>query len=283
MFTESIEIASTAISSIELWDRLAPTFAKFFRLIKGGKLRIVVFGAGGTGKSTLGKLLSGDSDPLSLLSTYQESIGVEALPLSANRFGQVIIAPGQERRQDNAWPDLLREVSTGTCQMIIHVVAYGYHSFEEFKYSEHRLFREGMTSDEFIAGYAHVQRERELSVLKELVPHLSIRNSQNTIFITLVTKQDLWWNSRLSVKNFYTTGSYEDQIQILRNRIGAANLRHECLSVSLVMENFLSGSGELLAPVAQGYDERLKLVNLRYFLSTIEALLKVSLDANEGQ
>jgi hypothetical protein len=49
------------------------------------------------------------------------------------------------------------------------------------------------------------------------------------------------------------------------------------------MENFLSGSGELLAPVTQGYDERLKLANLRYFLSTIEALLNVSLDANDGQ
>jgi hypothetical protein len=283
MFIESIEIASTAVGSIELWDRLAPTFAKFFRLIRAGKLRIVVFGAGGTGKSTLGKLLSGDSDPLSLLSTYQESIGVEALPLSANRFGHVIIAPGQERRQENTWPDLLREVSTGTCQMIIHVVAYGYHSFEEFKYSEHRLFREGMTSDDFIAEYARIQRDRELNVLKELIPHLSIRNSNNTIFITLVTKQDLWWNSRLSVKNFYTTGSYEEQIQLLRNRIGAANLRHECLSVSLVMENFLSGSGEFLAPVTQGYDERLKLANLRYFLSTIETLLGVSLDANDGQ
>jgi hypothetical protein len=283
MFIESIEIASTAVGSIELWDRLAPTFAKFFRLIRAGKLRIVIFGAGGTGKSTLGKLLSGDSDPLSLLSSYQESIGVEALPLSANRFGQVIIAPGQERRQENTWPDLLREVSTGTCQMIIHVVAYGYHSFEEFKYSEHRLFREGMTSDDFIAGYVHVQRERELNVLKELVPHLSIRSSRNTILITLITKQDLWWNSRQSVKSFYTTGSYEDQIQMLRNRVGAANLRHECLSVSLVMENFLSGSGELLAPVTQGYDERLKLANLRYFLSTIEVLLSVSLDANDGQ
>jgi hypothetical protein len=227
-------------------------------------------------------LLSGDSDPLSLLSTYQESIGVEALPLSANRFGKVIIAPGQERRQENTWPGLLREVSTGTCQMIIHVVAYGYHSFEEFKYSDHRLFRDGMTSDDFIARYTHEQRERELNVLKELVPHLSVSSSRNTTLITLVTKQDLWWNSRLSVKNFYTAGGYHDQIQMLRNRIGATNLCHECLSVSLVMENFLSGSGELLAPVTQGYDERLKLANLRYFLSTIEGLLNVSLDTNDG-
>lgn len=283
MFIETVELANAAIGSIELWDRLTPSFAKIIKLLRSGRLKIIIFGAGGTGKSTLGKLLSGDSDPISLLSSYQESIRVESLPLAANSFGSVIVAPGQERRQENTWPDLLKEVSSGNVQMIIHVVAWGYHSFEEFRYADHRLFQEGMTASDFVTTYASEQRQRELSVLSELIPHLSVRNHRNTILVTLVTKQDLWWENRASVKNFYTSGSYHAQIQTLGSRIGSANLRHECLSGSLVMENFLSGSGELLVPVTQGYDERLKLANLRCFLSTVESLLNISLDVSNGQ
>lgn len=162
--------------------------------------------------------------------------------------------------------------------MIIHVVAWGYHSFEEFRFADHRLFNEGMTASEFMSSYAAEQRQRELSVLSNLIPHLSVRNNRKTILITLVTKQDLWWQERLSVKSFYESGDYNNHIQALAGRIGTANLRHECLSVSLVMENFLSGNGELLVPVTEGYNERLKLANLRHFLSYIESLLNIDLD-----
>lgn len=278
MFIETIETANTAIASIELWNRLTPTFSKLFRLLRSGKLKIHIFGSGGTGKSTLRKLLSGNTDPLSLLAPYKESIQIESSPLAANVYGEVIVAPGQERRQENTWPELLRELSSGKTQMIVHVVAWGYHSFEEFRFADHRLFNEGMTASEFMSSYAEEQRQRELSVLSSLIPHLSVRNDRKTILITLVTKQDLWWQERLSVKKFYECGDYNQHIQALAGKIGTANLQHECLSVSLVMENFLSGNGELLVPVTEGYDERLKLANLRHFLSSIESLLNIDLD-----
>jgi hypothetical protein len=60
-----------------------------------------------------------------------------------------------------------------------------------------------MTLEEFLREYAAVCRNRELDVLRRIEPHLSIADQRKTIVITLVTKQDLWWNNRLEVNKHY--------------------------------------------------------------------------------
>jgi hypothetical protein len=244
--------------------------------LKNGELKIAIFGAGGTGKSTLGKLLSGEFELSGLLQTYQESISIEQYKLESNNIGSVIVAPGQKRREDT-WDDLLRTLVGGKIKLIIHVVSWGYHSFGEFSYTQHRLYQSGMTLEEFLREYAAVCRNRELDVLRRIEPHLSIADQRKTIVITLVTKQDLWWNNRLEVNKHYVEGTYEQLIRNIRNKRGANNFIHEYRSTSLVMENFLSGDNELLIPTTQGYDQRLKVANFRYFLNAIESLFQISL------
>lgn len=276
MFVETIEAIGTGVGVIEISEKLFPTFKRIFNLLKNGELKIAIFGAGGTGKSTLGKLLSGEFELSGLLQTYQESISIEQYKLESNKIGSVIVAPGQKRREDT-WDDLLRTLVGGKIKLIIHVVSWGYHSFGEFSYTQHRLYQSGMTLEEFLREYAAVCRNRELDVLRRIEPHLSIADQRKTIVITLVTKQDLWWNNRLEVNKHYVEGAYEQLIQNIRNQRGANNFIHEYRSTSLVMENFLSGDNELLIPTTQGYDQRLKVANFRYFLNAIKSLFQISL------
>jgi hypothetical protein len=276
MFVETIEAIGTGVGVIEISEKLFPTFKRIFNLLKNGELKIAIFGAGGTGKSTLGKLLSGEFELSGLLQTYQESISIEQYKLESNKIGSVIVAPGQKRREDT-WDDLLRTLVGGKIKLIIHVVSWGYQSFGEFSYTQHRLYQSGMTLEEFLREYAAVCRNRELDVLRRIEPHLSIADQRKTIVITLVTKQDLWWNNRLEVNKHYVEGTYEQLIQNIRNKRGANNFIHEYRSTSLVMENFLSGDNELLIPTTQGYDQRLKVANFRYFLNAIESLFQISL------
>lgn len=276
MFVETIEAIGTGVGVIEISEKLFPTFKRIFNLLKNGELKIAIFGAGGTGKSTLGKLLSGEFELSGLLQTYQESISIEQYKLESNKIGSVIVAPGQKRREDT-WDDLLRTLVGGKIKLIIHVVSWGYHSFGEFSYTQHRLYQSGMTLEEFLREYAAVCRNRELDVLRRIEPHLSIADQRKTVVITLVTKQDLWWNNRLEVNKHYVEGAYEQLIQNIRNKRGANNFIHEYRSTSLVMENFLSGDNELLIPTTQGYDQRLKVANFRYFLNAIESLFQISL------
>ena len=281
MFIDTIDALSTGLGVIEISERIFPTFSRIFNLLKNGELKIAIFGAGGTGKTTLGKLLSGEFELSDLLQPYHESISTEYYKLDSNAVGSVIVAPGQERREDT-WDDLLRSLAGGKIKLIIHVVSWGYHSFGEFSYTQHKLYQSGMTPEQFVEEYAKDCRSRELDVLRKIEPHLSIADQRKTIIITLVTKQDLWWSNRLSVKQHYTNGDYNRLIEHIQNKRGSANFVHEYHSASLVMENLLSGTNELLVPTTQGYDQRLQLANLRIFLNTIESLFRISLNIQEG-
>ena len=284
MFIETLEAISTAVSVAELSDKTFPTFKRLFKRIKDGELAIAIFGAGGTGKSTLGKYLSGTLENNQLSSGYQESISIEKYNLESNVIGSVIVVPGQERRQDS-WDDLLRTISQGKISLIINVVSWGYHSFGELSYQQSSLYKSGITNQEFLEVYTEEHRQEELQALTKITPHLSIADSKKRkiLFITLVTKQDLWWNERSKIQDYYQKGEYENKIQTIRNKLGSSNFIHEYCSASLVLENFISGENELLVPTTQGYDERLKFANLRNFLNVIESLCEISLKKKENK
>jgi hypothetical protein len=149
MFVDTIGAVSTGVSAFELSQKMVPGFKKIFKLLKDGELKIAIFGAGGTGKTTLGKVLSGEFELSSLFQPYQESISIEQYKLDSNVVGSVIVAPGQIRREDT-WDDLFRTMAGGKFKLIIHTVSWGYHSFGEVGYTQHRLYQNGMTATEFI-------------------------------------------------------------------------------------------------------------------------------------
>ena len=87
MFVETLEAIGTAVTVAELSDKYLPTFTRLVKRIKDEELAIAIFGAGGTGKSTLGKYLSGKLENNQLSSGYQESISIEKYTLDSNVIG----------------------------------------------------------------------------------------------------------------------------------------------------------------------------------------------------
>jgi hypothetical protein len=279
MFVEAVGALSTGVSTIELSKKLFPTFDRVFKRLKNGDLKIAIFGAGGTGKTTLGRILAGEYE-LSEFPSYRESIRMENYKLDSSVGGSIVVAPGQERREDT-WDDLLRSLMAGKVKLIIHVVSWGHHSFGSLSYTQHRLYQPGMSIADFVDVYTTERRKRELDVLRKLEPHLALANQKKVVVITLVSKQDLWWNDRNRVRDHYMNGEYEQIIQGIRNKVGTSNFVHEYCSSSLIMDNFLSGTQELLVPTTSGYDQRIKSTNFKSFLSTIENLCNISLNSQE--
>ncbi|MGK7932538.1 MAG: hypothetical protein AB4041_14045 [Microcystaceae cyanobacterium] len=272
MFVETIETLSTGVGVVDISKSAFPTFKKLFKRIKEGKINIVIFGAGGCGKSTLGRLLSGQQDQMSLLSTYQESITTETYELETNTMGAIIVAAGQERRQDN-WGELLQAVSDGKFKLIVHVVAAGLHSFGGgIPYQRHKLYQADMTIPEFIEVYRRNRLQREIEVLETLRPHLSVSKSNKIAMVTLVTKQDLWWTQREAMKTHYEQSNYDKLIQEITQQKGSQNFIHEYVSASLVLENLVSGAKEVLVPTTAGYDQPLKNANFKRMITILEQL-----------
>jgi len=92
----------------------------------------------------------------------------------------------------------------------------------------------------------------------------------NIWMITLVTKQDLWWNQRTSVKDHYMKGEYNQFIEQIIHQRGRQNFVHEYLSTSLVISNFVTAQNELLKPTVAGYDQNIQFANLQQLNETID-------------
>jgi hypothetical protein len=279
MFVDPINTASTIVSSYELSKKAIPLFGSIVRRIRNGKLNIAIFGAGGTGKSTLGKVLAGEFGLDNVLQSYQLSVRAEELTLDANISGSILVAPGQPGFL-NEWDELLRRIANSQIDLIINVVAYGYHSFAgvgQLNYQAHPDYQQGMTVKEFVAVYTEKNRARELGLLNKVAPPLSLVHKKRTVMITLITKQDLWWLNRQGVSDHYQSGDYDRVIQSIESKLGRNNFIHQYISLSLLTENFRAGNGEMLIPVAEGYEQKIQILNLYQLLNFIENIFDIEI------
>lgn len=240
-------------------------------LLTRGTLKIAVFGPGGVGKSTLGHFVSRGGEAIRP-HDYKESPVIEKYTISDEVVGKLLVPPGQERRIEDYWPELYRQLVQGKSRGIINVVSWGYHSFE-LAMKDTRYFMPGMSKDEFLAAYLKAKRHRELEIIHELAPR--IKDARHKLWmITLVTKQDLWWEQRADVQKHYTEGEYDACIREVFQKRGERGFSHDYMSASLVISNFASGAGELLAPTAQGYDQKIQWAYQSKFIETVKAFAR---------
>jgi hypothetical protein len=260
MFVEAINTIGTLTNAYEIGKKSQPLLGRLIRRIRDQKLSIVICGAAGTGKSTLGKLLSGEFGREDILQPYQISLRTEELALDSRTSGSIMVLPGQP----GAWNQSLREIANNQVNLIINVVAYGYHSISQ-------------TSQEFISSYLDTKRKLELDLLNHLTPHLSVASNSRIVMMTLVTKQDLWWLNRHEIRSHYQNKDYQKSIENIQNTLGKNNFNHEYISASLITENFATGNGEILAPVAEGYDQKIQLINFDKIIQFIENSFEIEI------
>lgn len=123
-FIDDLANAVTLTSgSITIWDKGTKLFPKIRKILKDGKSNILIFGAGGVGKTKLGKYLSGEKIQNW---NYEESLELEK-PQLKNVFGNLWVAVGQERRIDSR-NEINQKIINGKFDCIINVVAFGYHN-----------------------------------------------------------------------------------------------------------------------------------------------------------
>ena len=231
---------------------------------------ILIIGPGGVGKSTFARMLSGQYEfPLDIPDAYEESLGLERFTLEDDPSVELVVPPGQRHRRDATWTDLERTICTGGYRGVILTSSYGYHSLGQISYRHHRLYQGDDAA--FLANFLHESRVDEINVLRRLIPHLRA-NASKCWILTLVTKQDLWWDQYATAENDYRVGEYGQLLNGLIQDIGSNNLRHEFVFSSLVISNFTTGIGELLASTVSGYDQNLQAKSLRRLWETIDAL-----------
>jgi hypothetical protein len=231
---------------------------------------ILILGPGGTGKTTLARLLSGDVDLLlDPPGTYQASVGMERYELLGTPTVEIVVPPGQSHRQGATWAELLAAVAAGKFRGIILVTAYGHQSLARDSYQQHPLY--AGDKDAFRTELLARQRADELAILDQLTPVLGVAPCRLWL-LSIVAKQDLWWQNRHEVEKHYREGDYQSRLAAIFGEKGHRDRRHELCCTSLVIQNWVTAAGERLKPNAEGYDQALQVAAIRRLLETVDAL-----------
>jgi ABC-type dipeptide/oligopeptide/nickel transport system ATPase component len=285
-----IEPVAAAVAAAELAAKVAEssTFLKkhwkrLKYLASRGKISIAILGAGGSGKSTVAKIITGKVDPFHLDSIYRQSITLDQEELQGDVPGNVDVVPGQllydEKTKhftvqyDNPWETILRNIEYDKYLGIINVVNYGYHTFSDFSSFTKTDLGKGRTLEEFIAAYTDWRRSAELQLLDLLLSSL-VKIRRSTWLITLVCKQDLWWFERDRVRAYYDSGEYHNKVRGVQNELKSRNvyLQHEMIPASLIISN-LRSEEETLASNSAGYDTQTHIRYLNQFLEYLTTLV----------
>lgn len=270
-----MEVADAAITAAKIYEERKAIFSLFARKwdhIANGPSSIVIFGAGGTGKSTLGHLLADNPQSSEYaLEPYDESTNIETLPIPGKISANVMIGPGQKIRRIATWDSLFNLLITQKKVLIINVVSWGYHatSVELEKIIENFPQKsDEQKRDEYFA----MSRRHELEAFSDLVPHVKASQSINRM-LTIVTKQDLWWKHRKKVKDYYQKNEYNEMIEDIIRHKGAGNFVHEYISCSLVCKNLFDSNNFTICLTTSGYDEPLRLTNFNKTLEKTKEFL----------
>lgn len=254
------------------WDKITKRLRKLRTWFRHGGEKgspgILILGAGGVGKSTLGKLLAGEYDPLlDPPGQYKESVGIEHYSLPDSPGVEVVVPPGQKHRRAATWSELLKTIAKGKYRGIILMSAYGYHSMSTgYKASE--LF--AGNKEKFIEAFLKDRRKEEITILKELAAVLKT-NPGKMWLLSVIAKQDLWYPERVKVGKHYSEGEYAKEIAAVVGH-DPRQFRHEFAFASLAISNFTSATAESLRPNVEGYDHGMQIGTLRSLFETVDAL-----------
>jgi hypothetical protein len=283
MFVETSTATEIALVGVEaLWKHrsiLSGRLRKLRSYIKHGHVRIAVFGLGGTGKTTLGDLLSGQYTPGSKAKAYKLSLKTEEVTPKGDFVSTLFIPGGQDRNISGDWPALYQSLASGKTRGVVNVVAWGHHSFTDISYKETKYFKNlpknspsRASKEAFVRYYLETKRKEELFQAQELLPYL--KTAKNKVWmVTLVTKQDLWWKERTQASDFYKSGEYGSLIKELTAFRGHERFRHEYVSAALVLNNLQTNDGEVLVPTAEGYDQNIQYANLAQLVEVIHTFI----------
>lgn len=233
---------------------------------------VLIIGPGGVGKTTLGQFLSGQ-DEKATSGSYVESVGTEEFKVADDVNVQIVIPPGQAHRRNATWDQLLEEVQEGKFRGVILIYAYGHHALGDISYKSHRLYDPNKGFEAFVASYLEQCLKTEEQILKIVCD--AVKKCAAPIWVlTLVTKQDLWWDERDNVEKHYTEGKYGKLVRECLGGKSERDFRHEIVTASLVIRNLITGRNEILKKTVAGYDAPLQEKSFEKLLQVFGALMR---------
>src|SRR5438270_5656647 len=225
-------------------DRLRNSFKK--------RHRILVLGTSGVGKTNfLSSLVLPLPSTIDYMDRTQFAQGWR-VQIGDSPF-LFVDTPGEDLHQTRRM-DAIREALARGVDGVINVVSYGYH---EGRSGKDIATENGHTREDFLEE----RRFYEISAVQEWAPLLGDRETANWL-ITVVTKADLWWNTRAEVLEYCERGTYA------QNLGSAQQLRPVVLEYCSVLKRFYDE-----VPLSGEFDDRERIRARQRFFEHLLASL----------
>ena len=264
---------SSAFMSWSAKKGLDKLYSKITAWFKNPTARgVLIIGPGGVGKTTLGQFLSGQEDKAAS-GSYVESVSTEEFKLANDVAVQIMIPPGQAHRRKATWDQRLQEVAEGKFRGVILIHAYGHHALGDISYENHKLYDPEKGLDGFVTDYLRDCLKSEEQIMKLVCD--AVKNCAAPIWVlTLVTKQDLWWDDHENVSKYYTEGKYGKVVKECLGGKSERIFRREIACASLVIRNLMTGRNEVIKKTVAGYDAPLRDKSFEKLLRVFDGLMQ---------
>ena len=285
------EAVQTGLSVVSQGARVVDLLTKVWSAVRHGRTRIAVFGIGGSGKTTLGRLLAGER-PWEELASYAPSLIQEKYRREDDFFCRVVVPPGQQLGGAQGasaheltdiplgWRDVLREVERGGHWAIVHVVSDGHAALQAGVKLERESPQGPVAAP--VDAVLEAARAQELEAMRQLRERVDLpKGAPRLRMLTLVAKQDLWWPARARVEAHYAapSGAYASHVAGLRQRLGSGHFEHRYEAASLARVNLREveadgTGGRTLVETAAGYDGAIEQTYRKRMLAAVEWLVE---------
>jgi energy-coupling factor transporter ATP-binding protein EcfA2 len=241
----ALDVAKTSFWAVMNKKYFTPTLKKLTTLAKKGKINILVMGASGVGKTTLGQFMGNEKSPKPPKQTYVVSSDKEEFSFQGEIWGEINVLSGQNFSSE--WKPYLQDLEHGKVDCLIYVVSGGYHSLRS---SDEKEFLELYGS---LENYTVKKRNEEVRIFKEFIAPRLIQLDKKILLLTLVLKQDLWFDKQEVIKDFYVNGEYNVSLEEIK-RNNPHKFFTETVFMSLQNENLRFGRDYIASLTAAGYD-----------------------------
>jgi hypothetical protein len=233
--------------------------------VRHGRPTFMVFGPGGTGKSTLKRFLETLSEN-DLNHEYVMSAIWEGGGINGRRFADVKVFPGQKDFRDGQIENHRQWFRGIRRPFIVLCCSYGYRAVD----ARYPFSRNAPQAND-------AARQEELTYVDEILSRIRILcGFPKYKILLMILKQDLWWEEEKDVREFYETKYVPIITKFAEQSVGMPNVTYDIFPMCLIRSNLRDVNGNIIKNGSGLYDEEKRREHTVFFLHSLGNMLRGS-------